>query len=103
MRMATNDTDFLDRSLVKAPSIVAREIAGELLLVPLRRTAADVQTIYTTNEVGCYIWGLIDGHRTPREILEAIVEEFDVGREQAQGDLVVFLQQAEQAGAIKVM
>lgn len=69
--------------------------------MPVRRTASDVQSIYTTNEVGRYIWELIDGERTVGAILDAIVATFEVSREEAEADLVGFLQQAEQVGAIK--
>jgi hypothetical protein len=92
---------FLDQCVTRDSSIVAREIAGELILVPVRRTASEVQSIYTTNEAGRYIWELIDGERTVRDILDAILEEFEVSREEAEADLVAFLRQAEQVGAIK--
>ena len=96
-----DNQDFLHQRWVKQPTIVAREIAGELILVPVQRTASDIQSIYTTNEVGSYIWAHMDGERTGGQILDAVVAEFEVDREQAEADLKEFLEQAEQLGAIK--
>jgi hypothetical protein len=47
-----------------------------------------------------FIWARIDGHTSVSEIRDAVVAEFDVGREQAEADLVDFLQQLEQIGAL---
>jgi hypothetical protein len=67
----------------------------------VHRTASDIQSIYTTNEVGRYIWEHIDGERTGGQILDALVAEFEVDRAQAEADLIDFLAQAEQLGTIK--
>ncbi len=84
----------------KSPDIVARNIVGEVILVPVTRTVGDVESIYTLNEVGARIWDLIDGGRRVDDILALIVGEYDVSEEDAKEDLVVILQQLEEIGAI---
>ncbi len=53
------------------------------------------------NEVGGRIWELVDGERHVWEMRDVIVEEFQVGQEEAEEDLREFLKQLEQIGAVK--
>ena len=85
----------------KDSSIVFREIAGEAILVPIRQNVGDLESIYTLNETASCIWTLIDGERSVRDIRDRIVAEFEVGEEEAQRDLVEFLERLETAGAAK--
>jgi len=81
-------------------SIVSRRIEDEVILVPIRQNVADMESIYTLNEVGARIWEQIDGRRTNAEILPLIVEEFEVTEEEAQKDLKEFIEQLSVIGAI---
>jgi hypothetical protein len=95
--------DYLERCYEKDPSIVHRNIAGEAILVPIRRNVADMESIYTLDGVGAFIWELIDGQRTAGDIKVAILNEYDVTPEVAEMDLVEFLQQLQTIGAIKAV
>lgn len=92
---------LLNRCYTKASSIVSRKIADEFILVPIRQKAGDLDNIYTMNEVAARIWELIDGEKRVDEIRNAIVEEFDVETEEVETDLMEFLQQLENVGAIR--
>lgn len=81
-------------------SIVSRRIEDEVILVPIRQNVADLESIYTLNEVGALIWEEIDGQRTTAEILALTVEEFEVSEEEAQKDLTEFIEQLSSIGAI---
>lgn len=95
--------DYLNKRFAKDPSIVSRKIADEFILVPIKQKAGDVDSIYTMNEVGGRIWELIDGNKNLKEIRDTIVEEFEVSPKVAEADLMEFLQQVEQIGAVKVI
>ena len=84
----------------KDDSIVSRSIEDEVILVPIRQNVADLESIYTLNEVGAYIWDKIDGQRTVAELLALTVEEFEVSEEEAQKDLTEFIEQLDAIGAI---
>lgn len=75
----------------QASDLVAREIAGEVLLVPIRDNVGDLQSIYTLNETGAFIWSRMDGAQTLAEIRDAMVEEFDVSADKAWTDLLEFV------------
>lgn len=90
--------NFLDKCLQKNPNIVSRKIADEVILVPIRQNVGDLESIYTLNEAGAFIWKRIDGKRQVKEIKELIVEAFDVSDEEAEKDLIDFIQQLKAIG-----
>ena len=79
---------------------VSREVAGEMVLVPVTRDAADLVGIFTLNEVGGFIWGALEEETTEDQIAAAICEEFEVSPEQAREDLNEFLAQLDEIGAL---
>jgi len=87
----------------KDPSVVYREIAGEAILVPIRRAASDMQSVYTLDDVGADIWNLIDGERTVGDILVALLGEYEVDKDVLAGDLAEFIGQLASAGAIRAL
>jgi hypothetical protein len=79
---------------------VSREVADEMVLVPVTRDAADLVGIFTLNEVGAFIWGLLEEETTEDAVAAAICEEFEVSPEQAREDLSEFLAQLDEIGAL---
>ena len=94
-------TQYLKKNFVKDPSIVARKIDNEYILVPIQPKAEDLESIYTLSEVGSFVWELVDGRKQVKEIKNLIVENFQVKPGQAEKDLVNFLKQLEKIGAVK--
>ena len=95
--------DLVARRYEKDPSVVYREIAGEAILVPIRRNISDMESIYTLDEVGSDIWDLIDGERAAGDILDVLLGEYDVDAEVLSKDLAEFIQQLLSIGAIKAL
>ncbi len=81
-----------------SPDVVARCVAGEYLLVPVRSGAAQMDYIFTVNEIGSVIFGLLDGRRDVSAIARLLSEQFDVDRERATADVVEFLGTLREAG-----
>jgi hypothetical protein len=87
----------------KEPSVVYREIAGEAILVPIRRNVADMESIYTLDSVGADIWQLIDGERTLADIRKVLLDEYDVEASALSQDLDEFIEQLVAVGAIRAV
>jgi hypothetical protein len=83
----------LDSVYARNDRVVSRRIVDELILVPIRQSVAEMQSLYTLNEVGARVYELIDGTRPVREIVEVIVAEFDVAFETAEADVRDFIDQ----------
>jgi len=71
--------------------VVTRKIMEERLVVPIRGKLADMQAIFALTPVADFIWERLDGQKTLADILEEIVAEFNVEREQAANDLLEFV------------
>jgi hypothetical protein len=93
----------LSRVYAKNSNMVARKIAGEMVLVPIRQSVGDLASIYTLNEVGARIWEFIDGAMTTEQVRDKLVAEYEVTPEQAEADLLEFLSQLEQINAVSLV
>jgi hypothetical protein len=85
----------------KNPDIVFRKIADECILVPIRKSVADLESIYALNETASRAWELIDGKMDIDEIQQRIVEEFDVSPQAAGQDLRQLFQKLKDTGSIE--
>jgi hypothetical protein len=102
-REATERSSLKDipiRVYKKSEFFVFRKIADECLLVPIGQNVADLESIFTLNEVASRIWELIDGKTDIQQIKARIAEEFEVTPEIAEKDLKQYLRQLEKIKAI---
>ncbi len=93
--------DWLEARYEKDPNIVYREIAGEAILVPIHRGVGDMDSIYTLNEVGVFLWKRLDGDTRAEDLKAALLDEYDVSARVAEADLFEFLQNLEELGAVR--
>ena len=76
---------------VYAPSdnIVAREIEGELIIVPLIAGIGDTEDeLFTLNETGKAIWNKLDGRHSIEQVVRQLHAEFEAPIEQIEQDVV---------------
>jgi hypothetical protein len=66
--------------------LVARKIAGEMVVVPIRGRLADMEKIYALNEVAEFVWERLDGSRGLEQIAGDMAECFDVAPDVALAD-----------------
>jgi hypothetical protein len=81
----------LQSVLSHSPSVVTRKTGNEYILVPVANNIADMNSIFTLNETGAFIWEQIDGKRNIEEIIFALTAEYDIDKETASGDLFMFI------------
>lgn len=93
--------DLSAKRYVKGSDLLTRDIAGEVIIVPIRDRVGDLDSIYTLNEVGALIWKLIDGQTPVSRILEAVQREYEVAAVEAEKDLSDFLGSLEAEGLIR--
>ena len=84
----------------KNSSMVARRVANEVVLVPIRQNVGDLQSIYTMNDVGARVWELLDSEQSVGDIIFTISSEYEVEQKQAEADVIDFLDHLESVGAI---
>ena len=71
-----------------SPDIVTRKTGNEYVLVPVANNIADMNSVYTLNETGAFIWDLIDGKRNIEEIISLLTEEYDINEQSASEDVI---------------
>lgn len=76
----------LTNKIRRDPRTASRIIDGEAIIL----TPVDSQ-IHSLNEVGSKIWESLSKETTVEEIINRITEEFDIDREQARRDVILFL------------
>ncbi len=78
--------------LSHSPSIVTRKTGDEYVLVPISNNIADMNSVYTLNETGAFIWEQIDGVRKVEDIIEALILEYEIDRPSATEDVFSFIE-----------
>lgn len=78
----------IDRRFKKNSQVLCKEIAGEPVLVdPYRRE------VMRLNPTAAEIWRLLDGERTPRDIINTLKDIFDVDEKVLQKDTLDFMKE----------
>jgi hypothetical protein len=72
-------------------SIVTRKTGNEYVLVPITNNIADMNSVYTLNETGAFIWDQIDGNRTLQEIISTLTAEYEIDSSNAEKDVFAFV------------
>jgi hypothetical protein len=93
--------DSLETRYEKDPNVVSREIAGERILVPIKKQAADMAAIFVLNETGARIWELVDGQRTLADIGDILGQEYDVQPDAVRSDIVDLTGQLLELGMLR--
>ena len=78
--------------LSKSASVVNRKTGNEYVLVPITNNIADMNSVYTLNETGAFIWEQIDGKRSVEDIIIELVNEYDIDKRNAESDVFTFIE-----------
>jgi hypothetical protein len=79
----------LDGVYVPSHDVVAREIEGELIIVPLAAGIGDMEDeLFTLNETGRAIWDRLDGQRVLRDVVEELSAEYEAPAGEIERDVV---------------
>lgn len=79
---------------------ILREIAGDAVLIPTGKSALEFNGIIALNPISAEIFKYLQEGCKKEQILENILEQYDVTREVASADLEEFLAQLAQAGIL---
>ena len=79
---------------------ILREIAGDAVLIPTGKSALDFNGIIALNEVSADIWKCLQDGYSKENILEYLLEQYEVERETVSADLNDFLAQLHQLGIL---
>ena len=71
--------------------VVMRTVAGEAMLIPVGDTTAEYNGLFTLSPSAATAFSVLQKGGDENDALNAILEEFDIDRKTAEGDLQAFL------------
>ena len=79
----------LNKVYVPSDDIVAREIEGELIIVPLVAGIGDLEDeLFSLNDTGKDIWRRLDGKATLAGVAKALADEYSAQPDEIESDVV---------------
>jgi len=79
----------LDGRYLPSEDVVARNVEGELIIVPLVAGIGDLEDeLFTLNETGKAIWDRLDGRKKLNEVLAELSAEFEAPVGEIEKDLI---------------
>ena len=95
-------TDVGTVKVIRSQSVVARVVAGETLIVPIRGKVGDLASIYSFNGTGTLIWKLLESAKSVEELAAAVAEAYEVEAARAQRDVEQFVGEMKAVGLVEV-
>jgi hypothetical protein len=85
---------------IRSTAIACRDIAGELMVVPICKGVGDLDSIYTFNSLGRSLWLLLETACTTEELASWVAAHCEVSMERAVADVRAFLSDLQELGLI---
>lgn len=70
---------------------VLREIAGDYVIIPTGKTALTFNGLITVNKVGASLWKMLQTEKNFDDLVQGILDEYDVEEDVARKDIQEFL------------
>jgi len=86
--------DIQTLSQIKS-KFVARQVADELVIVPLSGNVAQMNELFTLNETGKFIWENATSNNTNASLVQLMTEAFEIDESTATSDIETFLKQMD--------
>ena len=80
--------------------LVKRDIAGDIILVPVGAATSSIQGLITINETGAAIWDALPEAENEEAIVDKLYEQFDAERDELRKDVAEFLDKLRELNII---
>lgn len=74
-----------------------REVAGSYAVIPVGKASADFNGMITLNGVGAFLWEQFSRETTEEQVLQAVLDAYEVEREQAIKNIRIFVKNLREA------
>ena len=71
--------------------LIRREIAGDVILVPVGGTVLENNGLFALNELGAFLWDRIPAAADEEALVAAVLAEYEVDEATARADTAEFL------------
>lgn len=80
--------------------LVVRQVSGTWVVLPTASDVLDFDGMLTLNETGLMLWKLLENESSLEDMASALVQEYEIDREQALADVGEFVETLKKAGCI---
>jgi hypothetical protein len=87
----------LNIKVVISPEVLSQEVTGETVLLDLNS-----ESYFGLDEVGTRIWQLLQEGKDLQEVVNTMLEEYEVSAEQLHADLDELLNKLDEAGLVSI-
>ena len=81
--------------------LIKRNIAGDIILVPVGDASLEIKGLITLNETGEFLWDALEKAENESALAAMLAAEYDVATATAEVDTKVFLQKLKELGIIE--
>lgn len=93
----SEDPLSLRMTVARSPDQVSGDLDGKTVLLSIQNGE-----YYNMNEVGSRIWALIEQPMTVAALIERLLAEFEVGRDQCEREALAFLEQLRKDKLVRI-
>lgn len=90
-----------EKKYIRNPNFIFRKIVDETILVPIRQNVAELNCIYSLNEVGSFLWQKLADPQDISSLHSAVLGEFEASPDQVVEDIKLFLSELGNFGAVE--
>lgn len=80
--------------------LIKREIAGDVILVPVGKTALENNGLFMLNEVGGFLWDHLAEAEDRDDLVKKLLNEYEVQESTAKEDVDAFLEKLYKMGIL---
>lgn len=91
----------MEKKYIRNPNFIFRKIVDETILVPIRQNVAELNCIYSLNEVGSFLWHKLAEPQDLSALQSAVITEFEANPEKVAEDISLFLTELSSFGAVE--
>lgn len=81
-------------------NFILREVAGTFLVVAVGDAVKNFNKAINLNSTGAFLWKQLENEVTEEELIDKLIEEYEIDRETAKKDISGFLQRLREANLL---
>jgi len=84
----------MNNTYARSEDVIARQIEDEYIIIPLIGGIGNIDDcLFSMNKTGKKIWDMLDGLKSLNSIVDDLILEYDIQKDQAKKDVQGFLQE----------
>ena len=81
---------------------ILKNVVGTWSVFPIGDAVLNLTGILTLNDTGCMLWRMLENGATKKELASRLVEEYDVGYDEAFADVDEFCAKLAEVGCLEL-